>query len=290
MAGYWIPYEIGLPNKPQVLLLADAARMKPREVVGLLMEFWGWASMQTHDGNVTRVTLPLLVKLFPGSRLAFWEAMTSPCIGWLEVRDNGVYIPRANKWITRGAKARLKKSERQAMWRSGSDIVDASVDTTVGDTVDAQASTLPSTTEEKRTEEKRREEKEESKDNTHTARTREESAPIIMGRYPPHSAPCVGDIPAIAAIIALPEFQQFWPAYPAGHRCAQRVAAAKFAELKDSPVWADVLGGLAYHKGTKQWAENDFQFAPRMEKFIETEMWKGVPTCPADQQRSITGW
>jgi hypothetical protein len=282
MAGDWIPYEIGLPNKPQVLLLADAARMKPREVVGLLMEFWGWASMQTHDGNVTRVTLPLLVKLFPGSRLAFWEAMTSPCIGWLEVRDNGVYIPRANKWITRGAKARLKKSERQAMWRSGSDNVDASVDATVGETVDAQASTLPSTTEEKRTEEKRteekrKEEKEESKDNTHTARTREVQSTVM-------------DAQNIAKVLDDPDFKAIHAEYPPKRRIAARVAAQAFAGLDPPAVLPDVLAGLQRLKGSGDWTREGRRYVPGMVKWIEARGWEEGSTCGNQQQRKITGW
>jgi len=160
MAGDWIPAESSLPRKPKVLILASTIGINRREVVGILVEFWLWASEQTEDGFVPGLAIEQLPHIFEGVKPAFWRAMLSPQVNWIEQRDGGLYIPRADRWITKGAKARLLKSRRQAEWRSGEDDeastpVDTHVDTHVDTLLSTRPSTEASTTEEKSKEEKR---------------------------------------------------------------------------------------------------------------------------------------
>ena len=160
MAGDWIPAESSLPRKPKVLILASTTGIKRREVVGILIEFWLWASEQTEDGFVPGLAVEQLPHIFEGVKPAFWRAMLLPQVNWIEQRDGGLYIPRADRWITKGAKARLQKNRRQADWRSseGEDVGDppsTRVDTPVDTPPSTPPSTEASTTEEKSREEKR---------------------------------------------------------------------------------------------------------------------------------------
>jgi len=299
MAGDWIPYEIGLHNKPKIIILAEMAKIKPREVVGTLLEFWGWASMQTADGFLPGITIAKLPMFLPGTRSAFWQAMASAEVAWIEERPDGLMIPRADKWITRGAKARLKANGRQAEMRKKQNDVTRDCngngnvtylsrsqrDKNATDVTDLSRCNRDKneTTEQNRTEENRTEEKEDSK--AYSARARE-GDPINMGAQ--SFTPCVGDYPAVAAVMVLPEFQQFHTRYIGGRRCAPRVAAALFAALNPPPVWTEVLDGLEFHLASSSWQQDDGRFAPRMEKFIEARMWVGCKK--REVKDGVTAW
>lgn len=142
MAGDWIPATVGLARNRKVLSISAACGRSRHEVVGLLIEFWGWASNETADGLLERLHLRDLCAVI-GADEKFWLAVES--VGWLEIVGNSIRVPRAEQWLTKGAKARLKKTKRQGRWRDSAGNVDSNVD--------ALASTKSSTTEEKRREE-----------------------------------------------------------------------------------------------------------------------------------------
>jgi hypothetical protein len=146
MAGDWIPYDLSLPTKREVQLIAKATRLSRFEVMGRLMTFWGWASGETSDGELPGLGLSDLEKLV-GFKKNFWNSIVK--VGWILVKTDGLFLPNAEHWITKGAKARLQKNRRQSRWR------DARVDAHV----DAGCASKASTTEQNRTEEKRREKK-----------------------------------------------------------------------------------------------------------------------------------
>ncbi len=141
MAGDWTPFEASTLRKPEVLTIASKTGRTRHEVCGLLMELWCWAGEQTVDGHVDAPVdgLPSAV----GGDVAFWDAVID--VGWLEGNGAGLFIPNAEKWLTKGAKARLDKTKRQQKWRDKAADVDAGVD--------KKAPTEPSTTEENSTEE-----------------------------------------------------------------------------------------------------------------------------------------
>lgn len=131
MDGDWIPATTDLPRKREVITLARETGLKRREVVGILIEFWAWAAGQTADGRIDGVFIDQLPEIIDGVKAKFWATMASPAVGWLVATETGIEVPRADRWITKGAKARLQKNRRQATWRDG----------LVGGPVDAQAST-----------------------------------------------------------------------------------------------------------------------------------------------------
>jgi hypothetical protein len=151
MAGDWIPAEIGLARKREVLAVAQATGRSRHEVVGLLLDFWGWASCETSNGEIVGATVDALVDAIGGDK-HFWTCVSSA--GWLAFTAEGIALPNADKWITKGAKARLQKTKRQQVWREKQQAVDDCA-STVDVPVDGPASTDASTTEQNRTEEKK---------------------------------------------------------------------------------------------------------------------------------------
>ena len=114
MAGDWIPASVDLTRKREVLALSEICTLSRHEVAGRLMEFWGWASGETDDGLLVGITVRLLSGLFPDTCPAgvqFWSEVVR--VGWLIETPNGLRIPNAEHWITKGAKARLLDARRK---------------------------------------------------------------------------------------------------------------------------------------------------------------------------------
>lgn len=112
MAGDWTAIEHGTVSKSEIGSLMAITGRSRHEVFGLMVHFWGWAETQTIDGKIAMPisVMPSLV----GGDAAFWEAVRS--VGWLEcLADGTLLIPRADHWLTKGAKARLKESRRKKL-------------------------------------------------------------------------------------------------------------------------------------------------------------------------------
>ena len=52
MAGHWIPWEIGLHQKSEVVRMAKACGVHPHEMAARCMIVWAWAQDQTVDGII----------------------------------------------------------------------------------------------------------------------------------------------------------------------------------------------------------------------------------------------
>lgn len=130
----WIPCEIALFKKREVLAIARQTRRSRHEVGGLLLDFWGWFSSQSEDGEMAGIGVDSLPSII-GADVKFWRVVVGA--GWIKDNgDAGISIPNAERWVSNGAKARLQKNRRQARWRDGN----------VGGDVDAGASTGTPTT------------------------------------------------------------------------------------------------------------------------------------------------
>ena len=112
MAGEWIAYDLGLPDKPEVQELIDETGKPVAEVVFSLLRLWGWAAMNTADGRA-RMTVPRLVRTC-GQDDAFWRAVAA--VGWLEIdeTDATVAIPGWDRRFSQAAKSRLQQADRAA--------------------------------------------------------------------------------------------------------------------------------------------------------------------------------
>ena len=116
MAGEWIAYDLGLPDKPEVQELIDVTGRPVAEIVFSLLRLWGWAAMNTADGRA-RMTVPRLVRTC-GQDEAFWMAVAA--VGWLEIdeTDATVAIPGWDRRFSQAAKSRLQNADRAAAYES----------------------------------------------------------------------------------------------------------------------------------------------------------------------------
>ncbi|MFO0898952.1 MAG: hypothetical protein U0836_16130 [Pirellulales bacterium] len=97
-------------------LIAAATNRSREEVVGLLVGFWLWASGETADGKLPGLSCHALVTVV-GATEDFWRAVVRA--GWLVEGDGFLRIPRADHWLTKGAKARLQAALRKQKQRAG---------------------------------------------------------------------------------------------------------------------------------------------------------------------------
>ena len=110
MAGEWVPYDVCLPQKPEVLELVDRTGLQPDQVVGRLLMLWGWAALNSSDGTA-RMSVRLLAKLCGGDE-EFWREVES--VGWLVIdAENGtVAIPGWERRFSQAAKSRALANVR----------------------------------------------------------------------------------------------------------------------------------------------------------------------------------
>ena len=117
MAGEWIPYDVCLPQKPEVLELVDRTGLAPDQVVGRLLMLWGWAALNSSDGTA-RMSVRLLGRICGGDE-DFWREVEA--VGWLVIdADNGtVAIPGWDRRFSKSAKSRALHSVRADGARAG---------------------------------------------------------------------------------------------------------------------------------------------------------------------------
>jgi hypothetical protein len=110
MAGEWIPYDVCLPQKPEVLELVDRTGLASDQVVGRLLMLWGWAALNSSDGTA-RMSVRLLGRICGGDE-DFWREVEA--VGWLVIDgDNGtVAIPGWERRFSKSAKTRAMHSVR----------------------------------------------------------------------------------------------------------------------------------------------------------------------------------
>lgn len=110
MAGEWVPYDVCLPHKPEVLELVDRTGLPVDQVVGRLVLLWGWASLNSSDGTA-RLSVRLLCRLCGGDE-AFWESVQA--VGWLviDAEAGTVAIPGWERRFSKTAKSRAMETAR----------------------------------------------------------------------------------------------------------------------------------------------------------------------------------
>ena len=112
MAGEWIPYDVCLATKPEVLELLDETGASADAVIGRLLQFWGWAALNA-EGGTARMTLTRLARMFGGD-VNFWCWVAK--VGWLAVDSESgtVSIPGWEDRFSKTAKARALQQKRSA--------------------------------------------------------------------------------------------------------------------------------------------------------------------------------
>jgi hypothetical protein len=116
MAGDWFPMRADLMRDPAVVATADKLNLDRFQVVGRLFFVWAWAQEQSPDGHLPGVTYE---RLDDDLRVkGFCQQLES--VGWMAFVDGGILIPNFNKWMSRGAKKRLKNTETKRRGREAS--------------------------------------------------------------------------------------------------------------------------------------------------------------------------
>jgi hypothetical protein len=114
MAGDYIPIRVDLRDDPDVIKMAAILGIKEDDVVGRLVRTWGWFNSHTEDGHAFGVTSAWLDQhtVTPG-----WsDAMAG--VGWLEISDDRLTVPKYDSWNSEAAKKRLKAAERKRKQRA----------------------------------------------------------------------------------------------------------------------------------------------------------------------------
>jgi hypothetical protein len=108
MAGFWIPWEVGLTRKQEVLRISKRLSVTRRDAAACCMEVWEWANNQSIDGLMPGLT-PADVSeavAIPG----IGEAMAA--VGWLVVSDGAVQFPHWDRYNGRSARERFLIASR----------------------------------------------------------------------------------------------------------------------------------------------------------------------------------
>lgn len=109
MAGDWIKIEKDLPQKPEVMEIADALGMSEAEVVGNLVIFWAWC-----DSNLSRACNAVSVTKMRLDRITgvtgFVDALVR--VGWLQHRDGKIEVVNFDRHLGKSAKSRAQTRNR----------------------------------------------------------------------------------------------------------------------------------------------------------------------------------
>jgi hypothetical protein len=116
MAGEWIPIDLAIETKPEVLKLLARTGLPREVVVYRLWKMWGWFALNSSDGTLEAT--PELMALACGGDADWWRAVES--VGWLQfdAQDEKATLPGWDTRFSKAAKARLLNARRQSEYRA----------------------------------------------------------------------------------------------------------------------------------------------------------------------------
>jgi len=147
MAGDWTPITEATPRKPEIIKIASITKLDRHTVLGWMVEFWLWAQQQTKSRRI-EISIAEIEQIL-GTPKDFMKAVCQ--VAWLEDHGTYVIVPRADQWLSRGAKSRLNDRLRQQRLRARNKSRSERDKNVTNVTVDCDMSRL---TEQNRTEEK----------------------------------------------------------------------------------------------------------------------------------------
>ena len=208
----WLKVRCDLHEDTAVVAAALALGVSENEIVGALVKFWSWANTQTPDGNAPGVTDSWLDRYVGVSGFA----RTLARVGWLEVAEAGIAVPKFDRHNGASAKRRAQTTVRVQTYRkdAGNHHANVKRECNAVSVTSALRNALP--------EEEIEEEKEER-------------------QYPPtpHGGNGAGK-PKKAKAGAEPDgFAAFWAAYP--RKEAKRKAVEVFARLSPDKLTLDAI-------------------------------------------------
>lgn len=126
MAGDWIKWVKGLPDKPEVVRLAGCLGLEREFVACRLMRFWGWCDENIPDSEIRKDGLAV-VELSPsdGDNMAFVDeivgipnfAKSLAAVGWIRFRSGLIELPNFGRHNGKTAKTRARNTRNQSKIR-----------------------------------------------------------------------------------------------------------------------------------------------------------------------------
>lgn len=117
MAGDWIKIEHALPDKPEVMEIANALAIDADAVVGKLIRVWTWFDIHTENGNAN-VTMTALLDRYTGVT-GFVTEMQK--VGWITESNGVLTINKFERHNGQTAKNRANTNRRVAKLRKCND-------------------------------------------------------------------------------------------------------------------------------------------------------------------------
>ena len=117
MAGDWIKIEHALPDKPEVMEIANSLRIDADAVVGKLIRVWTWFDIHTENGNAN-VTMTALLDRYTGVT-GFVTEMQK--VGWITENSGVLTINKFERHNGQTAKNRANTNRRVAKLRKCND-------------------------------------------------------------------------------------------------------------------------------------------------------------------------
>lgn len=114
MANDWIKMELCLPEKPEVIQLANMLEVTEYCIVGMLHKLWGWFDTHTVNGHAVGVTFVFIDRYIGVT--GFAESVAS--VGWLIDDGDGVEIPGFDIHNGESAKKRAQAAKRKSKQRA----------------------------------------------------------------------------------------------------------------------------------------------------------------------------
>lgn len=113
----WIKMRCDLTDDPSVIRMASILKADRFAVVGRLHKFWAWCDSHTVDGLVEFVDEEIVDELV--SMSGFAKAMQ--LVGWLELLNGAVALPKFDRHNGKSAKKRAEATERKRLSRLAED-------------------------------------------------------------------------------------------------------------------------------------------------------------------------
>jgi len=120
LAGDWIKIEHSMPDKPEVVLLADILRIDQDAVAGKLLRVWIWSDQQSVSGDDLTGTESFIDRLTncPGFAAGLLK------VGWLNSRNGRYSVPNFDRHNGQTAKSRVLSRDRMKRSRYDANVTE----------------------------------------------------------------------------------------------------------------------------------------------------------------------
>lgn len=117
MSADWIKVEVTLPDKPEVVQMAEILSLDQDTIAGKLLRFWIWVNQNAADGNALSVTKKFVDRLC--ARDGFADALE--IVKWASFQNGVLAVPNFDRHNGKSAKKRALGVYRSRAHRENGD-------------------------------------------------------------------------------------------------------------------------------------------------------------------------